>query len=89
MFSKPKAPSVRGTLIKALESGAVLTNGKANEITKSSEGGRTLRQLRQDGYPIAERWRDNKLRKGRIKEFFYTKETIERIRMERAKKMMS
>lgn len=84
IFKKQKAPSVRGTLIRALESGMVLTNGKANEITKSSEGGRALRYLRQHGYPIEERWRDNKIRSGRVKEFFYTAETIKRIREERA-----
>lgn len=83
--NKGEAPSVRKTLIKALENGMVLTNGKANEITMSSEGGRALRQLRQDGYPISERWRENKLRKGRpIKEFFYTEETRRKLREERA-----
>lgn len=80
-----RGPSVRETLIRALENGEVLTNGKANEITMSSEGGRALRQLRQDGYPISERWRENKLRKGRpIKEFFYTEETRRKLREERA-----
>ena len=80
---KRKAPNLRQTIIKALENGMVLTNGSANELTLSSEGGRTIRLLRQEGYPISERWRPNRLRNGRIKEFFYTEETIKRIREER------
>lgn len=82
---KGRVPKVKQTIIAALESGMVLTNGKANEITKSSEGSRAIRRLRQDGYPVEERWRPNKIRKGRIKEYFYTEETIRRIREERRK----
>lgn len=83
-FTRPKAPNVRQTIINAFESGRVLTNGSANELTKSSEGGRAIRQLRQEGFPISERWRPNRIRKGQIKEYFYTEETRRRIREERA-----
>lgn len=75
-----KVPNIRQTIIAALERGEVLTNGKADDITCSTEGGRTLRRLRQEGYPIAERWRANRLRDGRIKEFYYTQETLQEIR---------
>lgn len=79
-----KAPNVKETIIAALESGMVLTNGSANELTRSTEGGRTIRHLRSEGYPISERWRENKLRSGRVKEFFYTNDTLKRIKEAKA-----
>ena len=79
-----RVPNVRTTIINALENGRVLTNGSANELTKSSEGSRTIRRLRQEGYPIEERWRPNRIRKGHIKEYYYSVETRRKLREERA-----
>lgn len=82
-----KAPKIKETILAALESGRVLTNGEANTLTRSTEGGRILRYLRQHGYPIVTRTRPNKLRAGSVKEYYYTPATIAEIRAERAKLM--
>lgn len=80
-----KAPNIKNTIVAAFEKGMVLTNGQANALTHSTEGGRIIRYLRQKGYPISERLRPNRLRSGNIKEFFYTQETLDRIRAEKEK----
>lgn len=83
MYTKATAPKVGATIIKALEAGQILTYADMMNMTCATSADRILRFLRADGYPIEERKRKNRIRPGWIKEFFYSAETLKRIRAEK------